>query len=42
MRKIRRFIWITLSPVLALLAILAKKFFEWVERELNYVAFGGR
>lgn len=40
--KMRKIIWLTLSPLVALLVIPAKKFFEWVERELVYASFGGR
>lgn len=38
----KKFIIIVLLPLIALLAMAANKFFTWLDRQLGWVAMGGR
>lgn len=38
----KRHILIVLTPAIVCVTIIAKWFFTWLERELNYIAMGGR
>lgn len=38
----KRILLIALCPLIGLLAVLAQRFFTWIERELNLIAMGGR